>query len=210
MARAHEIGTPMGAERKSRRVGSPLQEMDGMNTEQDESRDHETWTRQPIFDVEPQTPPAARPEVTLEAIGLLLKAELAPVKETVDNLGRNLSDMKVSVDERFRMLQQTTESHTLRIQQLEQGGGGAATPESNASWTTQLTALEQELASLKKYWSGTDSAKTRPDESSCTAVIGGLDALPDLDAAKDWVSNKLWELYGPWTQEMYSKGNSVA
>ena len=129
MARAHEIGTPVGAERKSRRVGSPLQEMDGVITENNENRDDETWTRQPIFDVEPQTPPAARPELTLEAIGLLLRSELAPMRTKVENLDKNMAELNISVDSRFKELKRHIDDNAQRIEHMEQKHRGDATPE---------------------------------------------------------------------------------
>ena len=37
-------------------------------------------------------------------------------------------------------------------------------------------------------------------------VLGGLQSIEDLESAKGWVNNKLWEGYGPKPEEIYSKG----
>ena len=91
MAAEHIIGTPMGRERKQRRMHSPLQEMDDVPPDR-------KFLRQPCFDVEPKTPEPTAPRMlevpatpvgataeplTLEAIGQLLKAELQPVTASV-------------------------------------------------------------------------------------------------------------------------------
>ena len=185
----HSIGTPSGSEKKQRRLGNlyPLQKMDGLN---DETAND---LRQPLFE-------GPDPDL-LNAISSLFKTEIGPVKTTVDNLQQQMANMSLSVDNRLK------EMHT-RIERLEQRNGGATTPKSEASWATQKTALEQELAEFKKHWNGAGPAHTASEERDRTAVIGGLGGFPNVDATKDWVSNTLWELYGPWPQEMYTKSES--
>ena len=200
MARVHEIGTPTGAERKLRRVGSPLQEMDGMTLEKDEDEDQETWTRQPRFDVEPQTPPAPHPELTLEAIGLLLKSELTPMRTKVESLDNNMAELNISVDNRFRDLKRYID------EKVEQKHRGDATPDSNQSWASKLTLLEREIDEMKKGDGPVDDAELKRAEYDRTLVIGGLGSLRTLDDAKELVSDKLWEAYGPTQQDMHCKG----
>ena len=171
-----------------------MQEMDGLDDETANdiavADDH---LRQPLFE---------RPDPDLlNAISSLFKTEIGPVKTTVDNLQQQMANMSLSVDNRLK------EMHT-RIERLEQRDGGATTPKSEASWATQKTALEQELAEFKKHWNGAGPAHTASEERDRTAVIGGLGGFPNVDATKDWVSNTLWELYGPWPQEMYTKSES--
>ena len=40
----------------------------------------------------------------------------------------------------------------------------------------------------------------------CIVVLGGLSALENLEYAKKWITNKMWNSYGPCPTEMYCKG----
>ena len=39
-----------------------------------------------------------------------------------------------------------------------------------------------------------------------TAVLGGLSSMSSVNDAWFWLSNKMWDLYGPQPTEVYSKG----
>ena len=55
-ASVRHVGTPGGGEKKPRRVGIPLDELDGMAQELREVQ--EAFTQQPEFEERPKSPPA--------------------------------------------------------------------------------------------------------------------------------------------------------
>ena len=86
MAAKYDVGTPVGGERKMRRIGSPLQERDGIVGVLD-------FEDEPA----PRTPPQAQP-VTMEGIAALLSttldAKLASLTQKVSQLGVDVGALK--------------------------------------------------------------------------------------------------------------------
>ena len=197
MARAHEIGTPEGAERKSRRVSSPLQEMD------DAFEEEGTWTNQLRLDAEPQTPTTARRELTLEAIEGLMARQVAPVLTSVEGLEKQMQDISLSVEKRLSRNDKRLEDIDLRIAKLERSPSTDTMPEHAKEIQTQLKEMEQQIAELRGVGI---QPPTWDDTRAKTAVLGGLGSMSSVDDAWTWLSNKMWTLYGPKPTEVYSKG----
>ena len=101
-----------------------MQEMDGLD---DETAND---LRQPLFE-------GPDPDL-LNAISSLFKAEIGPVKTTVDNLQQQMADMSLSVDNRLK------EMHT-RIERLEQRDGGTLKTDLKELKTELKAELSQEM-----------------------------------------------------------------
>ena len=91
MAAKYDVGTPIGGDRKYRRIHSPLHEMDDVIGQLDFSEDSSEEVPAPT------TPNDAEP-VTLAAIASIsastLDAKLGPVSQTMDRLEGDMEDLK--------------------------------------------------------------------------------------------------------------------
>ena len=68
----------------------------------------------------------------------------------------------------------------------------------------QLKKIEREIIELKQIDTNPTDGKY---DKECVAVLGGLNNFQTLEAAQQWVENKLWYLYGPKPIEIFSKGS---
>ena len=83
MAAVYDVGTPIGGERKFRRMRSPLQEMDSVVGELDFAGDaHQV----------PATPGDAQP-VTMAAMRQLFDEKLKPVTDTMEELRDEVTEL---------------------------------------------------------------------------------------------------------------------
>ena len=74
-----------------------------------------------------------------------------------------------------------------------------------------LQKFDGMFCSLSTPRSYASLASRRPDEPEAirerVLVNGGLYSSPSQDDAEGWLSSKRWELYGPQSQAIFSKGD---
>ena len=190
MASRYDMGTPLGGERKMRRIGSPLEEMDDMPEELMPTHiDFGERHAQPVA-------------VTIEAIAGLLKKEIAPVQNSIKGLENKMEELSVSIDERLTAVEARLEGSEARIAKLEDLISNAGEEKDLKSLWGEIQLLKDALQEPMKGTPG----KREPDIIEITAVIGGLGSLPDIHRAEAWITDQLWSMYGPQPIEVYGKG----
>ena len=205
MTEKYDMGTPLGGERKARRLHSPLDEMDDM------------VPTTPVA-AYAQVPPLPGPNVgaeplTLAAIAGLLDQKPGPitnsiremqfdierVESNVTNVSNELTELRtssVAIETRL----DNSEARIAKLEELMKSGGSSQ--ESSQLW--------EEVQAFKDHFSKAEHAHTRKQgqvDIEVTAVIGGLGALTGIDQARQWVSDQMWALYGPQPSEVYCKGD---
>ena len=103
MSEMYDVGTPVGGERKYRRVRSPLQETGGMigdNNDDGELTALPDATRALEF-TEPHTPPGVQAEapVTFSSMTKLLNEKLKRMRAEMDNIQARLGDVEKGLGE---------------------------------------------------------------------------------------------------------------
>ena len=192
MAAMYDVGTPVGGERKFRRIGSPLQEMDGIVGELD-------------FEDEPApcTPPQAQP-VTMEGIAALLSTtldeKLASVTQQVSQLGVDVGDLKkkvADVVENEDMMQTRVENLQIHMDIMDKDV--KQMKEAMASGSVARTA--------RPDGSDTATPRSRTEIGYDTVFVGGLGGFNDKHDAEKWLTDQMWWSYAPMPTEWYFKGN---
>lgn len=131
------------------------------------------------------------------------------MSHAISNLEQKISDMSRTIDTCMESMEDRVENVEIRITNLEnqRSGMDTDTPRSDNSMRSeiweQLKALELQVLMMKA--SGPNNKDNM--EHDKTAVIGGLQAFASLDEAREWVTNRLWDAYGPLPNEMYVKGD---
>ena len=159
---------------------------------------------------------AAVPQTQDQKLDALMNMmQKVAVKDDLERMRTTLikdveTNTKVAISEAVDPLKAELHDLQSRVQLLEmkpsepaQHEGGLGMP---GAFQSQMSKLEKEFQELKEYWSSPGSNRPN-DDVGCTAVVGGLATLLNFDAAKNWVYNKLWELHGPITKDIYPKGD---
>ena len=171
MAARYDVGTPLGGERKSRRIQSPLQEMDGVIR----ALDYEEEELQV-----PSTPKEAQP-VTMAAISAVLLSaldeKLKPVTQTMVRLEGEVESLKKHVSDSEDMMQSNTENISMRLDTMD-----------NEFKT--LKAEFQKYKECKDPWAFSTHTP-RSDTDTCTAVFGGFKGACSKEEADDWLKHVL-------------------
>ena len=162
--------------------------------------------------------PAATGAVTMEAIGELLRKEIAPMRESIGNLEGQLGRLQIDINEQIKGVDDKIESAStsvdkrlgemgmridaceLRVSKLEEVMDRSTSHELDNKAAEQSKELEKQMMALRQ--GGPIHAMRE-----CTAVIGGLSGFDSKEAAATWVRNKLWTLWGPQPVDVYSKGD---
>lgn len=216
------IDTPIGGERKARRVRRPLQELDGMTAETDKEdaratavKASEDFVRQPEFESPPQSPrPQGRKkdevpltsQVTLEAISKLLDQKIEPVVSSVDNLPLDLGLFKKHVNEELASMglklkevqRQSSEANT-KVQELERNFNGEK----------KATAVDiaSQITKVLKEMNITAQTTGVQNEEPLTIVIGSIQNAGSVEQAKEWVSKRCDTKNIPQPIDMFSKSS---
>ena len=146
----------------------------------------------------------AETAVTMEAIGKLLRNEIAPMKESMSKLENNLGDLRQTVDNRLKEFEARMDMAELRVAKLETLGEHPAESPSINRLTEQMQNLEQQIAKMKLEERG---QAVEDIERERAAVIGGLKELANLEKSETWVRDKLWTLWAPMPTEVYCRGD---
>ena len=200
----YDLGTPIGGKRKSRRIHSPMQDIDDIVNRLD---------LDPGETVHGAPPVQTQPAVTLEAIASLLdkkfdekfwpvtemvhelKDDVQGIKEQQDMTETKVENMSLQMD----MLKDELES---RITTLESKAthGPAGDISASVKMKEQMVALEERIKSLKMQ-------TPQDDERARTAVVGGLSGFGSENDAKEFLKGKMWDAWLPSAEEMYAKGD---
>ena len=218
MAEKYDVGTPIGGERKSRRLHSPLQEMDGVDRQLSFEEEEE-----PV----PATPVGAH-AVTMAGIAALLAATLEPVQSAVESMKEELGTLKTQVHENEDMMQTSLENvHTdigklaesldatvARIAALEEGRAvPQAMPSSDDITEQKLQRMQRSIIQeLQKSIgsSGFSTPRWTPSETAqtnYTAVFGGFKGAGSKEEADKWLRDVLWQARATDPTETYIKGD---
>ena len=124
---------------------------------------------------------------------------------TIEDLGKiekTMSNLSISVDEKFKSMETRLDGSEARITKLEElvlkGVGG----EPNCQWAIEIEAMKKEIASLKTGKLTTDNT----EQMENTMVIGGLRDYSSIEDAWKWIAGELWTAYGPQPCTVYQKG----
>jgi hypothetical protein len=195
---------------------SPLQELDGMSDAEpiDDTAKH---SKEKLFPPVPTFPGAGEKAPTQTAGGALplttdnlalllsstISSELAPIKQYMSDMSRDLSQLRISTEKQLTNLQQKFDSADIRISRLEKlwETSSIRSAEEDDAWTKKLDEMRADIEKIKY------GPTPQPgDQRSLTAVIGGLHALADQTKATKWLQDKLKELAAPQPIEVYTKG----
>ena len=181
MEEKYDLGTPLGAERKSRRMHSPLQEMDGVVAQ--------------LFCDDgpaPQTPRDAQP-ATMAGIAAVLSAtldeKLAPMSRSISRLESQVVDLKKQVSENEDIINTNIENMTMRMDAMEEV-------------VKQHKALLAASALSTPRGSRGDSS-----EDAYVAVFGGFKSAGSKKEVDDWLWDVLWKANAAEPVDTYIKGN---
>ncbi|CAJ1381016.1 unnamed protein product [Effrenium voratum] len=169
---------------QKRRVTSPLQEMDGEEEELVELDGSGSETSAP----------------SLSAIASIVRQEMQTAIAPVE---AQLSSMQATFGNRLSNVEAKLADHDLKIGKLEQLTVNKSVP------TNVTQQVEKQLADLQ---SQLDTLKAVPVVSKAdiakTVVVGGLEDMPSLNAATQWLTDKLRELGGPCHTGTYMKSST--
>ena len=118
---------------------------------------------------------------SLEEITKLFKSEMGPLKNSMQSLESQMTNLNISVDQKFEKLYKRLDENDVRVQKLEEIiYSGSMTGE----MSKEIQMLKDEIEALK-------GKHVDPGAPMCTAVMGGLSALENLENAKTWIINKM-------------------
>ena len=127
------------------------------------------------------------------------------MQKTMQSLERQLGELNVSVDARITNVENRVENCEVRVAKLEDL---VAANEVDAAFAGQLMELQTEVDLLRGEAVNHESTENgREQERACTAVIGSLSALADLEQAETWLRDKLWACWAPSPIKVYIKGD---
>ena len=109
-------GTPIGEERSPR---SPVTPEEAKRDKLDAIR-HSIQTPPPVPPLLGTTAPSTSSNVTLEAIGNLLRQEINPMKSSMSALEHRMGQLTLQVNQRMDKLESRVDSSEVRIHKLEQ------------------------------------------------------------------------------------------
>ena len=186
MAEKYDMGTPIGGERKMRRLRSPLQEMDGLAGELDFEEEEQAA---------PATPAAAHQAtaVTLEGIAALLDSRLKPVVHALAEVQQDVVRIDTNVENVSMSVQTVSDDLSdlaRRVGLMEVGS-----PPVNQDIWKKIQKLEDMISKAKSE-----------ETPNLTAVIGGLSDAGGYPEAETWVNNTLWSGWASLPTKMYFKG----
>ena len=170
--RRYDVGTPLGGERKQRRMRSPLQEMDDMPN-----------SARNLFDEpvtppgnEPDTPHGLQPAVTVDAITEAMSKMLEKMLD--EKLSEKLdpvTNVVEAVNQKVDQVTKRVDDITDRIQKLETEGAS----KSEVGFNT-LEKKVGEIENIIATWTPTPTPLMTPRTRETTAVVGGLSSLKSL------------------------------
>ena len=178
MAAKYNMGTPLGGERKMRRMRSPLQQMDGVVGELQFSDEED----QPV----PTTPKEAQP-MTMAGIAALLSPALAPFRSSMNEVKAEVASLRAEVEEiesmnHDRNTNLKTDVESLRAEVSQYNG-------EHQALELKVGKLEEIFESLAKQGTTSmprSSMGAEVADREHTAVLGGLSSLPGEKEAFQW------------------------
>ena len=153
---------------------------------------------------QPTTSSHAAAPATLADIAHLLQTQLAtqlaPITKEINEVKTSMqSTMQGVKDELKQQIDELDE----RITQIESHAPPTNPPKSSTDEINErIGQIEAEIYKLKQ-----PNHSTTLSSTSTPAVFGGLSSTGDLDGAKGWVSNMLWDGWLKGPSKMYCKGN---
>ena len=200
MAEKYDVGTPLGGERKSRRLHSPLQEMDGIAP---------TTPRGAFVPVPPlpnlSEPAGEEAPVTLAAIASLLSstldAKLGPVSQTMTRLEEDFEGLKKEMTDHEKMVQSNVDNIASRVAEVE-----VEVKNVKESCREEFQKLRESLASATGSFPPSVMSTPRSMHDGFTAVFGGFRGASSTDEVEKWVSMALSDAGAPRPTTTYIKG----
>ena len=214
MATRYDVGTPLGGERKSRRMHSPLSEMDDIVGTLD-FEDHVDAPNTPQAAYETAASASSNSDLINQISTLLdtkFDAKLSPVVESIASMQKEIADLNGQVN-------QNHEKMEVKVANMENDFENfrVSTVAGKESTNAQIKTLELQIGKLEEvigelFKKGTVTAPDSSTESEVadrerTAVLGGLSCLSGEAEAYQWLEDKLWDLYGPTPTHKYIKGD---
>ena len=214
-----DVGTPVGGERKSRRLHSPLEEMDDVVCRLDLSVE-ERLPQTPAAAHEQNRPSAQSAEDMLaqimanmvvkddlnkmvadiaERTSAAIQDEIQPIKQELTELSENMSAIKSELVSNMEALESriiTAEANLADLRSVQISGVSRDVEE-------RIAALESQIALLSTAKTNTN---TTINAYATTAVIGGLGKFSSKTEAETWITNQMWYLSAPAAAEFYVKG----
>ena len=203
-------GTPLGGERDVRqRLHSPLHEMDGLDSASPPRPEVHTMAT-------PSTPrDASASTITIEAITDAMesmlekkfKERLDPMTKSVESITKRMDKVELNVKKNMDEMRQ-------RMDTFERSGVPQDITENIQEIDTKIHSLSEAIDQMKMHFGETGTAppswnstpRAAPaDERKITAVANGFTDMEE-EEAKEWIQNKLWDLWVPSPVDVYSKG----
>ena len=203
----YDVGTPIGGERKMRRMRSPLNEMDDvvgqLNFEEDE--------RAP-----PATPEAAHQNagpqtmanISLTMLSNLLDEKIGPMQRSMSQMERQMGELSISVDARLKDMESRMDLANVRIAKLEQWMERDPPQSKEDELVEKVKVLQEQVAAATKGdgMLASEISAGSADVRERTAVIGGLTGIASIEEADAWVRDKLWLLWGQHPVKVFCEG----
>ena len=147
--------------------------------------------------------PSQAPALTMKGLAALFDQKLSPVTDKIDALELKFqSTMQSNLQQLTHDVNTKIDSLDERITRLELNPPPPNQPtRSTDDIDGRIAQIEAEIYKLKQP----NHQTTRPP-ASIPAVIGGLSALGDMEAAKGWVNDILWGAWIRGPMKMYCKG----
>ena len=199
------IGTPIGGERKSRRIGSPLDELDGMttNTEEDVAE----------TDFEEQFKDADAKTMMMTMMGMMTNVQ-NEIKAMKSGMGKTLDETKQKADQATM----TVKMAVAAVENVEKNIKELDAKFINLSENTVKKKDVDELVNkhLKKNIQSVDHSRTNAASSgphnhndimAQTLVFGGFCRESDGQAEVDWLTSKIKEMSVSIPESIYYKGD---
>ena len=203
---------PSGRRKKSRRVGSPLDDMDGMAHELCEAQ--ATPIQQPTLEERPKSPPplpgmnaetsgtsTGKSELTMDAMERLFDRKLNPVRHEIASLKAHAISRN-ELTETFKPLKIKVDDLVSRIETLESARSQISDHDSRASSQQLGSAIEAKLQQMENQLAELHAEKPRDKN----ALIGGLDKFENIESAATWIKAKISEMRCEAPADVFSKG----
>ena len=137
----------------------------------------------PVRDGE-NTPLNLAQPLTLASMATLLDRKLAPITDAVGRLQLDVGSLNTTV-----VNNKTEADHQIQ------------------SMKADIDHLKHQLNETMSNMAPSTIGTPRTEDIKIkTAVLGGLSSMSSVNDAWFWLSNKMWDLYGPQPTEVYSKG----
>ena len=133
-------------------------------------------------------------------------AQMTLEMNTKTDVKNAITEAVVFIYAKITKIESKVDASDIRITKLEDllqnGGGGDG---GGGVVSAQLAAMQKEIKELK-IKCGEKLGKEVTDRCK-TAVFGGFNSFKDLEEAKTWIQQKLWDEWLPQPVEIYKKGN---